>query len=164
MWTKAEVEPSLSYRWKKCCWIKVLGHVWLFETPWTVAHQGPSVHGIFQARILEWIAISFSRGSSRPKDQTCFSCIADKFFTAEPSGKPSLPSILNANLKIYVLSWPEEKAGSLNRSMSMCLYNCRHALYAWLQKRMNGLLSLQHEIKKSKRPLDLRVDRERETK
>ena len=30
-----------------------------------------SVHGILQARILEWIAISFSRGSSRPRDQTC---------------------------------------------------------------------------------------------
>ena len=34
-----------------------------------------SVHGIFQARILEWVAISFSRGSSRPKDRTCVSCI-----------------------------------------------------------------------------------------
>jgi len=40
-------------------------------TPWTVAHQvPPSVHGISQARILEWVAISFSRGSSWPKDQT----------------------------------------------------------------------------------------------
>ena len=34
-----------------------------------------SVHGIFQARILEWIAISSPRGSSRPKDPTCVSCI-----------------------------------------------------------------------------------------
>ena len=34
-----------------------------------------SVHGIFQARILEWVAISFSRGSSLPRDQTCISCI-----------------------------------------------------------------------------------------
>jgi len=33
-------------------------------TPWTVAHPGSSVHGISQARILEWVAISFSRGSS----------------------------------------------------------------------------------------------------
>ena len=33
-----------------------------------------SVHGIFQARILQWAAISFSRGSSQPKDQTCVSC------------------------------------------------------------------------------------------
>ena len=32
---------------------------------------GSSVHGNFQAKILEWVAISFSRGSSRPRDQTC---------------------------------------------------------------------------------------------
>jgi len=41
---------------------------------------GSLVHGIFQARILEWVAISFSRGSSRPKDQTRVSQIADRFF------------------------------------------------------------------------------------
>ena len=34
-----------------------------------------SVHGIFQARILEWVAISSSSGSSQPRDQTCISCI-----------------------------------------------------------------------------------------
>ena len=34
-----------------------------------------SVHGIFQARKLEWVAISFSRGSSQPRNQTCVSCI-----------------------------------------------------------------------------------------
>ena len=36
---------------------------------------GSSVRGISQARILEWIAISFSRGSSQPRDQTCIFCI-----------------------------------------------------------------------------------------
>ena len=40
-----------------------------------------SVHGIFQARILLWVAISFSRGSSWPRDQTQVSCIAGRFFT-----------------------------------------------------------------------------------
>ena len=42
---------------------------------------GSSVHGIFQARILEWIAISFSRGSSWPRNWTQVSCIAGRFFT-----------------------------------------------------------------------------------
>ena len=37
---------------------------------------GASVHGIFQARILEWVAFPFSRGSSQPKDRTGISCIA----------------------------------------------------------------------------------------
>ena len=40
---------------------------------------GSSVHGIFQARILEWIPISFSRRSSLPRDQTCVSCIGMQF-------------------------------------------------------------------------------------
>ena len=37
---------------------------------------GSSVPGIFQAKILEWVAISFYRGSSQPKDQTGISCIS----------------------------------------------------------------------------------------
>src|SRR5574337_612499 len=42
---------------------------------------GSSVHGILRARILEWVAIPFSRGSSQPRDQTQVSCIAGSFFT-----------------------------------------------------------------------------------
>ena len=48
---------------------------------------GSSVHGIFQGRILECVAISSSKESCQPRDQTqvsCISCIADRFFTAEP--------------------------------------------------------------------------------
>ena len=41
---------------------------------------GSSVHGILQARILEWVAISFSRGSSRPRDRTQVSHIAGRRF------------------------------------------------------------------------------------
>ena len=51
---------------------------------------GPSVHGILQARILKWVAVTSSRESSRPRDRTrisCGSCIAGGFFTAEPRGK-----------------------------------------------------------------------------
>ena len=42
---------------------------------------GSSIHGIFQARVLEWVAISFYRGSSSPRDQTHVSCIAGRLFT-----------------------------------------------------------------------------------
>ena len=42
---------------------------------------GSSFHGIFQARILEWVVIPFSTGSSRPRDQTQISCIAGGFLT-----------------------------------------------------------------------------------
>ena len=42
---------------------------------------GSSVHANLQARILEWVAIPFSKGSSQPKDQTWVSCTAGRFFT-----------------------------------------------------------------------------------
>ena len=48
--------------------------VWLFVTPWCPA--GSSVHGILQARLLEWVTISFSRGSSQPRDRTHISCMS----------------------------------------------------------------------------------------
>ena len=47
---------------------------------------GSSFHGIFQMRILEWFAISFSRGSSIPRHQTSLA-LASKFFTAEETGQ-----------------------------------------------------------------------------
>ena len=49
--------------------------------PMDCSPPGSSVHGIFQARILEWAAIPFSRGSSRPRDQTKVSWTASRFFT-----------------------------------------------------------------------------------
>ena len=59
----------------------LLSHVWLSGDPIDCSPPGSSVHGTLQARILEWIAIPFSRGSSWPRDQTWVSCIADGFFT-----------------------------------------------------------------------------------
>ena len=49
--------------------------------PMDCSPPGSSVHGLLQARILEWIAIPFSRGSSRPRDGTQAFCIAARFFT-----------------------------------------------------------------------------------
>ena len=49
--------------------------------PMDCSSPGSSVHGVIQAKILEWVAISFSKGSSRPKDGTQISCTAGRFFT-----------------------------------------------------------------------------------
>ena len=49
--------------------------------PMDCSPPGSSVHGTLQARILEWVAIPFCRGSSQPRDQTQVSCIAGGFFT-----------------------------------------------------------------------------------
>ena len=48
--------------------------------PMDCSPPGPSVHGISQARILEWVAISSSKGASQPRDRTHISCIAGRFF------------------------------------------------------------------------------------
>ena len=66
------LNPFITWKWKL-----VIQSFRLCATPWT----GPSVHGILQARILEWVAIPDSRGSSQPRDQTQVSCIVDRFFT-----------------------------------------------------------------------------------
>ena len=63
---------------------------------------GSSVHGIFQARRLEWVAISFSRRSSQSGDETQVSCIAGRFFTTEPFHKHYLIKCLCADLQAAV--------------------------------------------------------------
>ena len=58
--------------------------------PMDCSHQAPLSMGILQARMLEWVALPSSRGSSQPRDRTCVSCdsyIAGEFFTTEPQGK-----------------------------------------------------------------------------
>ena len=62
-----------------CCALK-LSHVLTFVTPWTVGRQAPRSMGILQARILEWVAISYFRGSSQPRDRTQVSHIAGRRF------------------------------------------------------------------------------------
>ena len=62
-----------------CC-AKSLSHVWPFATLWTVAHQALLSMGILQARILEWVAMPSSRGSSQPRDWTQASHIAGGVF------------------------------------------------------------------------------------
>ena len=66
--------------WGCGCMLICLSHVWLCNTM-DYSLPGSSVHGIIQARILEWVAISYSWGSSQLKDRTGVSCIAGRFFT-----------------------------------------------------------------------------------
>ena len=59
-------------------------HVRLFPTPWTVARQAPLSMGILQGRILKWVAMTASRGSSQPRDQTQVSRTGDSLLTEPP--------------------------------------------------------------------------------
>ena len=58
--------------------------------PMDCGPPGSSVHGISQARTLEQVATPFCRGSSRPRDWTCVSCITRWALYPQPPGKPSL--------------------------------------------------------------------------
>ena len=76
--------------------------VQLSATPWTVARQAPSsLHGISQARILEWVAVSFSRGSSRSRHGTHVSRIGGQILY-RPWGIRKAQNILYKHLKEIV--------------------------------------------------------------
>ena len=60
---------------------EMVSHVRLFVTPWTVARQVPLSMVILQARILEWVAMPYSRGAFQLRNHTQVSHIAGRFFT-----------------------------------------------------------------------------------
>ena len=100
-WT--EVTPSIFYKLIYSLKVKRETEVaqlhWTLRNPMDCSPPGPSVHGIFQARVLEWGAISFSRGSSQPRNQTRISCVAGRFITAVPPdlayNPHSIPEMVN---------------------------------------------------------------------
>ena len=61
---------------KRVCMLSHFSCVRLIVTPWTIAHQVPLSMGILQARILEWVAIPFSRASSPPREGTRISYVS----------------------------------------------------------------------------------------
>ena len=71
-WKIKENSQGVQLKWK------LLSHIQFFVTPWTI-HP---IHGILQAWILAWVAVSFSRRSSQPRDQTQVSRIARAFLTS----------------------------------------------------------------------------------
>ena len=75
-----------------------------------------TVHGILQARILEWVAFSFSRGSSQPKDQTQVSRTEGGFFTAEPPGKPTFLSKMTKIILHFLGCFSHNKHAWVKRS------------------------------------------------
>ena len=72
---REETVSSLVYQPGRIHTLLLLSRVRLFCGPMDYSAPGFSVHRISQARILEWVAISFSRGASRPWVWTCISCI-----------------------------------------------------------------------------------------
>ena len=86
--------------------------------------SGFSVHGAFRVKILKWITISFSRGSSQPREWTCSSCIAGEFFTTESVAKPFfyVLTLICLILNISILSLMYLSFYSLSSGQSPPLY------------------------------------------
>ena len=74
------VQQKLTQHFKAWKWKWSLSVVSDSLDPMDCSLPSSSIHGIFQAIVLEWIAISFSRGSSQPRDRTQVSCIVDRRF------------------------------------------------------------------------------------
>ena len=82
--------------------VQSLSHVWLCN-PMDCSLPGPFVHGILQARILEWVAIPFSRGSFWLGDRTWVSCTTGRFFTVWATrnwGLKSLNDMIKTALRV----------------------------------------------------------------
>ena len=91
-WMKKEV----AYDWilRACIFAQLHPNLW---DPMDCSLPSSSVHGISQAKILEWVAISSFRGSSPPRDQprvSYISCIGRRILYPEPSGKPTSKYVL----------------------------------------------------------------------
>ena len=101
------------------------------------------VHGNFQARIPEWVAISYSRGSSWPRDRTQVSCAAGRFFT-DSSTREALQGILSEIITVWAVKkqgegekWlrdqiPYRNQASLTPNLSIFFLDC--ALHCLLMK------------------------------
>ena len=89
---------------------------------------GSSVHAILQARIGEWLAISFSRGSSQPRNRTWVSCIASRFFTnwARRDRRPT--SILRLSICVFEPVLPYAAPNQTSRCYSFSHRNFNHSL------------------------------------
>ena len=101
-WSRAvldseSIDNFVTWKWKS------LSRVWLFATPWTVACQAPLSMWILQARILEWVAMPSSRGSSQPRDRTQVSLIAGRFFTTWATREAHLSHLLLRDFILHFL-------------------------------------------------------------
>ena len=85
--------------------VKVIQSCLTLCDPMDCGLPGSPVHGIYQARILEWVAFPFSRGSSQPKDQTHISCIAGGFFTIWATKTPGTVSRDPLTVALQVYRW-----------------------------------------------------------
>ena len=104
--------------------------VWLSGDPMDCSPPGPSVHGISQVGTLEWVAISFFRESSWPRDQTHVSCLPGRFFTTEPSGK-ARRQIVQSFFSLAFIVWLFQRLKGNNLKISLFFFKNKPETWMW---------------------------------
>ena len=114
--------------------------------PMDCSLPGSSVCGILQTRILEWVAMLPSRESSPPMDRTRGSCTADRFFTAEPPGKPWRPScnILNDTVWAGCEVWRQADGTHLDGHIHGLWHRSGYTQGAWCHRELEGRSLMHH--------------------
>ena len=105
--------------WSVCVW-NLLSCIWLFATPWTIVRQAPLSMGIFHTRILEWVVVPSSKGSSYPGAEP-------RSPTLQVDSSPSEPPGLPKNTGMGSLSLLQ--GNFLTQESNLGLLHCRHILY-----------------------------------
>ena len=110
---------------------QMLSCVWLFETPWTVACQSPLSMGILQARILEWVAMPSSRGSSQPMAwiKPRSPALQADSLASEPPGKPKNTGVGSLSLLQGIF---------LTQELNQGLIHCRQIFFFFNQISYQG--------------------------
>ena len=93
--------------------VHALSHIQLFAAPWTVAHQGPLSMGFFQARILQWDTISYSRGSVRTQGSNLHLLAGGFFITSARWETHELVGCLN---KVPQTQWLKQRAFAFSQA------------------------------------------------
>ena len=114
--------------------------------PTDCSPSGSSVHGILQARVLEWVTISFSRGSSQPRDWTWVSRIAGRHFTiwATREVKPENEKILKSVLEI-LKTLDKDISNIITEYIYVCVYIY---VYAYVYIHSHALSACGHRLGK----------------
>ena len=138
---------TVCWKWSPCS-----GHAKLLQLCLTLCDPmdcnlpGSTVHGILQARILVWVAISFSRGSSQPRGWTQVSHIAGRFFTLWATREAPY---FHLNTLILFYSWFQKICG--NSSSHLLIHSKSEQslwLFNWRNEYLNRRSSVDNKGKK----------------
>ena len=121
---------------------QLVSHVWLLVIPWTVTKDS-SVHEILQARILEWVTISYSKGSSQPRDRSTSllsPTLARGIVTTTSTWEA--PSICQVHNKILALDTPKWWGINDEQHMLVMIFTKLNELFLAVQ--FSSVHSLSH--------------------